>query len=267
MADKFLLQGSADAEDRYLVPGLVRGLRALQCFTPEAPHLGLSEIARRLGVTRSAAFRTVYTLTQAGCLLHDARSNTYCLGPGVLRLGYGYLATRQMVELAQPELERLRDRTGWSTHMGVLDGTSVLYILRAPAHSADASIVHVGSRLPVQTTTMGRVLLADLSDEELTEMHRRDRRQDGRLAGTGLREWLVHGRLGRGEPVIIHAGDFEARIASAAAPVRDRSGRVVAAISITTRIDRVRMAGPEERLRTDLIDTARRISLLLGWTG
>jgi IclR family pca regulon transcriptional regulator len=267
MADKFPMPASADAEDRYLGPGLVRGLSALQCFTPEAPRLGLTEIAKRLGVSRSAAFRTVYTLTQMGCLLHDARSNRYALGPGVLRLGYGYLATRQMVELAQPELERLRDRTGWSTHMGVLDGTSVLYILRAPAHSADASIVHVGSRLPVQATTMGRVLLADLSDDELTELHRRDRRQGGRLAGTGLRDWLAHGRLGRGEAVIVHAGDFEARIASAAAPVRDRSGRVVAAISITTRIDRVPAAGPDEALRADLTDTARRISFLLGWTG
>jgi IclR family pca regulon transcriptional regulator len=267
MADKFPLPASADAEDRYLVPGLVRGLTALQCFTPEAPHLSLTEVAKRLGVTRSAAFRTVYTLTQTGCLLHDARSNTYSLGPGVLRLGYGYLATRQMVELAQPELERLRDRTGWSTHMGVLDGTSVLYVLRAPARSADASIVHVGSRLPVQTTTMGRVFLADLSDEELAEMHRRDRHQDHRLAGTGLREWLAHARLGRGEAVIVHAGDFEARIASAAAPVHDLSGRVVAAISITARMDEGRAAGLDAELRDDLVETARRISFLLGWAG
>jgi IclR family pca regulon transcriptional regulator len=114
---------------------------------------------------------------------------------------------------------------------------------------------------------MGRVLLADLGDDELTELHRRDRQQDGRLAGTGMREWLAHGRLGRGDAIIFHAGDFEAGIASAAAPVRDGSGRAVAAISITARMDRLRISVLDEKLRTDLIDTARRISFLLGWTG
>jgi IclR family pca regulon transcriptional regulator len=267
MADKLPSPVSAGTEDRYLVPGLARGLRALQCFTPEAPHLSLAEIAKRLGISRSAAFRTVYTLAQMGCLLHDARSNTYVLGPGVLRLGYGYLATRETVELAQPELERLRDRAGWAVHMGVLDGTSVLYVLRVPAPNADASIVHVGSRLPVQTTTMGRVFLADLSDDELVDLYRRDRHQDGRLAGMALREWLAHARQGRGQAVIIHAGDFEAGIVSAAAPVRDLTGRVVAAISITARMERVRMVEPDARLRADLIESARRISVLLGWTG
>lgn len=254
-------------EDRYLVPGLVRGLKALQCFTPETPNLGLSEIAAKLGVTRSAAFRTVYTLSQMGCLLHDARANSYALGPGVLRLGYGYLATRETVELAQPELERLRDRTGWSAHMGVMDGTSVLYVLRVPARNADTSIVHVGSRLPVQTTTMGRVFLADMTDAELTDLFRRDRLQGGRLSAGGLDAWLAHARQGRGAAAIVHAGDFEAGIASAAAPLRDMTGRVAAAINITAPMTDGRIAELDGGARAELVESARRISVLLGWSG
>lgn len=159
-------------EDRYLVPGLVRGLDVLKLFTPERPALRLAEIAAALGITRSAAFRTVYALSETGCLLHDERAQSYALGPGVLRLTYGYVATREIVEIAQPELQRLRVRTGWSAHLGVLEGTSVLYVLRVPAPQRDVSIVQVGSRLPACSTTMGRVLLAGLFEAELVALCR-----------------------------------------------------------------------------------------------
>ncbi|WP_071675586.1 IclR family transcriptional regulator [Nioella nitratireducens] len=265
MASEQDISTDPTSEDRYLVPGLVRGLKALQAFTPEQPTLTLSEIAQKLGVSRSAAFRTVYTLTQMGCLLQDGRTNTYSQGPGVLRLSYGYLATRETVELAQPELERLRDRTGWSVHMGVLDGTSVLYVLRVPARDIRSSIVQVGSRLPVQTTTMGRVFLADLSEEELTELYRRDRQQGGRMsATTSLKEWVAHARSGRGQGVIIHSGDFEAGIASAATGVRDMTGRVVAAINVTAPMDVTRLADLDGPVGSELVESARRISVLLG---
>ncbi|MEM8741409.1 MAG: helix-turn-helix domain-containing protein, partial [Pseudomonadota bacterium] len=85
-------QAPRDEVDRYLVPGLARGLMVLQAFSPERREMSLSEIAGHLGTTRSAAFRTVYTLTHLGYLLHDGRTKTYALGPAVLRLGYGYLA-------------------------------------------------------------------------------------------------------------------------------------------------------------------------------
>src|SRR5690606_4740884 len=90
-------------EDRYIVPGLVRGLQVLQAFTPERSEMTLSEIGEALGMTRSAAFRSVYTLAQLGYLLHDQRAGRYALGPAVLRLGYGYLATRELIEVALPE--------------------------------------------------------------------------------------------------------------------------------------------------------------------
>ena len=168
-----------EAKDRYIVPGLVRGLQALKAFTPERPNLSLSEIAELLGTSRSAAFRTVYTLSHMGCLLHDKRTQTYALGPAVLRLGYGYLTTRELVEVAFPELERLRAETEWSAHMGVLDGTSVLYVLRLPAPHRLSSIVQVGSRLPARSTTMGRVLLADLDEPTLVSLYRSEAKETG----------------------------------------------------------------------------------------
>ena len=144
-------------EDRYLVPGLLRGFAVLDAFTSERQELTLSDIARSLGLSRSAAFRTVYTLAHLGFLLHDARRQTYALGPAVLRLGHGYMASRELVQIALPEIEALRDETDWSTHLGVRDGKSVLYMLRVASRMGMGSIVHVGSRLPAAATTMGQV--------------------------------------------------------------------------------------------------------------
>lgn len=253
------------SEDRYLVPGLMRGLAVITLFTPERPAMGLSEIADALGITRSAAFRTVYTLSEAGYLLLDERAQRYVLGPAVLRLSYGYVATREIVEIAQPELERLRQRTGWSSHMGVLDGTSVLYVLRVPAPRRDLSIVQVGSRLPARGTVMGRVLLTGMSDDELVALYRKDLTTGPKGKGPALPGILKQVAQDRRQPVVVHMGDFEASIVSAAAPVRDMTGQVVAAINVTA----PKSEETEEQLRgsiaDDLAHTAERISRLLGW--
>ena len=171
------------AGDRYIVPGLMRGLAVLDAFTPDRREMSLSEVARVLGVSRSAAFRTVYTLTTLGYLLSDQRRQTYALGPAVLRLGHGYLATRELVEVALPELERLRDETDWSAHLGVRDGRTVLYLLRIPSRMGLGSIVHVGSRLPASATTMGRVLLTELDESGLISVFREE--DEGTPSGSG----------------------------------------------------------------------------------
>ncbi|MEW5422752.1 IclR family transcriptional regulator [Amorphus sp. 3PC139-8] len=258
-------QNARDGQDRYLVPGLVRGLEALKAFTPERANLSLGEIAEILGTSRSAAFRTVYTLVHMGCLLHDKRSQTYALGPAVLRLGYGYIATRELVEVAYPELERLRDRTGWSAHMGVLDGTSVLYVLRVPTPHRLTGIVQVGSRLPARSTTMGRVLLANLDEETLLSLYRHEARTKGPASSEGPTALLAQWRRDQGRPHISHVGDFEAGIASIAAPVRDMSGEVTAAINLSAAANDDNVAELDGTLADEIVRTAERVSKLLGW--
>ena len=253
-----------DGADRYLVPGLVRGLNALKVFSPERPNLSLREISDALGISRSAAFRTVYTLVDTGCLLHDERTQTYALGPGVLRLTYGYVATREIVEIAQPELERLRDRTGWSAHLGVLEGTSVLYVLRAPARDAGTPLVQIGSRLPARSITLGRVLLADLGDDEIIDRFRSEKPGTAKGKGPSLPGILEQAKGDRDKDVVWHFGDFEAGVASAAAPIRDLGGKVVAAINLTSTPSTVTGQTEPEVIADDLKGTARRISRMLG---
>jgi len=255
---------SAD-EDRYLVPGLIRGLAVLRCFTPDRPEMSLSDIARALGTTRSAAFRSVYTLAHLGYLLHDTRAGSYALGPGVLRLGYGYLASRELVEAALPELERLRDETDWSTHLGVRDGRSVLYLLRVPSRMGLASIVHVGSKLPAAGTTMGRVLLADLDEETLTALYRAAEDETvPRRGPRGMAEVRAQWARDRGRDTIEQLGSFETGIAAVAAPVRDLSGRAIAAINATRAMPAEGGRDPGAAIRNAVRAAAGRVSRQIG---
>jgi DNA-binding IclR family transcriptional regulator len=253
------------SDDKYIVPGLIRGLQVLQAFTPDNREMTLSDIARQLGTTRSAAFRTVYTLTHQGYLLHNPQTARYTLGPAVLRLGYGYLATRELVEVALPELEKLRDATDWSAHLGVRDGRFVLYMLRVPSHMGLASIVHVGSRLPAAGTTMGRVLLADLSEEELIRLFRDETYQNAPgQTPRSLSEVSAQWKRDRHSRSIVQVGSFETGIVSIAAPVRDIEGNVVAAINATQAASADRVDSIDETVRQEVERTADAITRLLG---
>lgn len=253
------------SDDKYLVPGLIRGLEVLQAFTPETREMTLSDIARRLGTTRSAAFRAVYTLAHHGYLLHDQQTARYTLGPAVLRLGYGYLATRELVEIALPELEKLRDATDWSAHLGVRDGRFVLYMLRVPSHLGLASIVHVGSRLPAAGTTMGRVLLTDLNEEGLLRLYRDETYQNAPgQTPRSLTELVAQWRRDRKADAVVQIGSFETGIASVAAPVRDISGNIVAAINVTRAASGSVVDDIEAGVKTEVLRTAAAITRLLG---
>lgn len=247
--------------DRYLVPGLQRGIEVLHAFTPERQRLSLGALAAAVGVSRSAVYRVAYTLCQSGLLLHDTRDNSYALGPAVLRLGYGYLAAREIVEVAMPHLELLRDRTGWSAHLGVLEGMDVLYLVRVPARRGAASIVHVGSRLPAHATTMGRILLAHQSAAELQARWSNAQTARPLPALATLRR---QGEVDQARGHVEHTGAFERAVASIAAGVKDVSGRVVAAINLAAPMVETGAAIPED-VRAGLLATAALVSADLGY--
>lgn len=250
-----------DISSRYRVPGLVRGLNTLKLFTPERPTLTLSEIAAALGVTRSAAFRTVFTLSEMGCLLQDETTKRYTLGPEVIRLSHGYAAMREVLEVAEHELEDLHAETGWSVHLGVLDGISVLYLIRIAGAACKDAIVRIGSRLPARSTTLGRVLLAHTSEQDLIARFRADAGPDGRV----LSDILRRARKDRLAEYIMHAGDFEAGILSAAAPIRDKANRVLAAVSVTSPTSPEMVKQLNDPIGDALTSKTRKISRMLGW--
>ena len=242
-------------KDPYVVSGLVRGLSVLKSFTPQRSEQGLAEISRTLGITRSAAFRTVHTLVSEGYLLKVPNQPRYRLGPQVLGLSYGYLASRELLEVAQKPLESLRDALDWSAHLGVLDGRHVLYLIRYPSSDGLSSLVHVGSRLPARQTAMGRLLLAQKSEAEIRRLLIDRPAQE--VAST-----LANCDRDLKSETVVHEGQFESGLCSVAAPIRDMSDAVVATISVTKA-----NGAAEDLIQTQVLNAARAIARGLGVTG
>jgi DNA-binding IclR family transcriptional regulator len=252
-----------DGSARYLVPALMRGMSILRSFSDARSPLSLSDVAADQKITRSSAYRLLYTLSYLGFVMFDPETKTYTLGPQVLQLGYSYLASRDIVEIATPHLVRLRDRTGWSAHLGELHGRDVVYLTRIATRRTIASTVNVGTRLPARLTTMGRILLSGIPVGEVRELYRNEEfsRNDERATLDSLLEQLAEDRAAG---VVVQKSGYEPGVASIAAPIRDVAGQIVAAINISTvalLTNDSELYGP---LKTDVIAAAQAISRDLG---
>ena len=253
---------------RYIVPGLARGLRLLELFDRSRPEWSLSELAVESGLPRSTTYRLIVTLEHLGYLDRAHPHKTYRLGARVLHLGFEFLDSQELVDIAHAPLQRLSARTGGSTHLAILDGTDVVYLLRVAGSNRLVSNVRAGTRLPAHATVMGRALLADEDTEAL-----RNRFGDAPLApatpATATTVEALERQVSdvRQRGYALSVAGFEAGIASVGAPVRNAAGDIVAAINFT---------GPDaqfnrERLETEVVgavrETAGEISRSLGWRG
>ena len=149
---------------------LERGLAILSSFTSVQPLLGVSELAREVGLNRSTTHRYIATLAALGYLQQDAPTKKYRLGPRVVDLGFSAINSMELREISMPHLQRLSDETGHTVNMAILDGADIVYIERCRSsrrgqREIDLNL-HVGSRLPAYCTSMGKVMLAFLPDDE-----------------------------------------------------------------------------------------------------
>ena len=174
--DELTLQDD-DGRNDYRVPALFRGLLILQMFNAQTRTLSMNELAEGLGVTVSAIYRIVHTLTEMGYLRKLAK-NTYELGPQVVSDGFSYLASRDLVDIAAPHLNALRDRTSLSCHLSIREQTDSLYIYRAFAAQRLSVNIPIGTRIPCHCTAMGRMLLTGLSPAALDALYQSVRLDD-----------------------------------------------------------------------------------------
>ncbi len=252
-------------EMRPAVPGLARGLGIMRLFRRSRPTITPPEMARELGIPRSTVHRIVMTLEELGFLRRVDGSGAYALGPAVLTIGFEYLGSLDIVQLSNPVLARLHEDTEGSTHLAILNGTDIVYLSRHASRAAITSNVSVGTSLPAHATTLGRVLLADLSPADIRKLYGRKalERFTAQTPTTlpALEALLAEDRR-RG--YVIGRSYFEPGVTSIAAPIRDHGDRTVAAISVTL-ID----AGSDARLiydeiRKRICAAAAAISNMLG---
>jgi IclR family pca regulon transcriptional regulator len=240
------------------VQSLGRGLTVLQAFNAERPAMTLADMSRATGLTRATARRLLHTLVALGFVCTDGR--TFELTPRVLDLGFAYVSSLQLPDIAQPFMEALSDRVHESVSASVLDGAQIVYVARVNTQRIMGISLAIGSRLPAAWTSMGRVLLAGLTEPQLEEF------LDGLVISrlttnsiTDVDELRSEVHTVRSQGYALIDQELEEGIRSVAAPLRDRRGRTLAAVNVGTHAARVTLKELRGVILPDLLDTARGI--------
>jgi DNA-binding IclR family transcriptional regulator len=254
-----------DAE-RYIVPALRRGLSLLRLFSRNRRVVTLPEIVRELGVPRATAFRLAHTLEADGYLQRTPHSNAFQLGLNVLSLGFEYLGSLDLLDIARPVLEDLRDRLDLSVHMGVRDGTDVVYVVSLPSQHRLRSNVSVGTRSAAHANSIGRATLFDTSIDELRKLYR-GVRMERFSEQTPTTVDALHRQLEeeRRRGYVSWRSAIIPGIATVAAPVRDQDGHIVAALNISDYESLPVMQEQEGRVKDEVLRAAAAISQNLGY--
>jgi IclR family pca regulon transcriptional regulator len=248
---------------------LERGLAILQSFTPARPVLGIAEIAKDLGMSRSTTYRYVITLVALG-YVEQATAHKYRLGLGVTELGMSALSSTSLREHSHLSLEELRRRCSYTVNLAVLDGPDILYVtrcrsLRRGQRKIDLDLAP-GARLPAYCTAMGKLLLSYLSEQELamqlSESTLAPRGPNTITTKKALRAELEHVRE---EHFAVNDQELLVGLHSISAPVRSEGGDVVAAINMAAHVSMIGLDELVEDLGPHLKATAGRISARLGY--
>ncbi|MBB5157943.1 IclR family transcriptional regulator [Saccharopolyspora phatthalungensis] len=251
------MESVSDTSGGY-VQSLARGLMVIRAFNESNPEMTLSEVARATDLSRAAARRFLHTLVHLGYVWTDGR--VFALTPRVLELGFAYLSSVSLPEIAQPYLERLVAEVHESASVSVLDGADIVYVARVPTSRIMTVSINIGTRFPAYATSMGRVILADLDpaalDGYLSEV---DLAPLGPHTITSPAELKTELARIREQGWALVDQELEAGLRSIAAPIRDRANRVVAAVNVSSHASRTSPEDARRNLLPPLLETAARI--------
>jgi len=252
------------AGDPNFMASLARGLAVIRAFTQQRRHLTIAQLSQRTGIPRAAVRRCLYTLSMLGYVgTEDGR--TYALRPRILALGHAYLSSTPLVYAVQPLLDQITSVLHESSSLAVLEGDEILYIARSSTTTRLMSIdLGIGSRLPAYCTSMGRVLLAGLTDAELDVYLSRVKlvKLTTRTVSTADELKVALNAVRRNGYAVVDQ-ELEIGLRSIAVPVSDREGRSAAAINVGTQSSRVSVAEMESKFLPPLRAAAHELGLLL----
>ena len=255
------LTGASNSD---FVRALAKGLTVIEAFGARSPAMTLSEVAKKTTLTRGTARRLLLTLVDLGYVGFDGKR--FSLRPRALNLGFAYLNSQDLWQLAQPYMVELVEQVHESCSIAVLDATEIVYVARVPTSARIMSInLGIGTRLPAFTTSMGRVLLAGLANGALRQLLEvasplpKYTPKTITEAAPLLREIDLVRRQGWA----LVDQELEQGLRSIAAPIVDTGGAPIAALNIGTHASR----WPIQKLTQDVLpllkQTAASISALL----
>ena len=249
--------------DPNFMASLARGLVVIQAFTPQMPQMTISQLSLRTGLSRAAVRRCLYTLTKLGFAGAD-EAQRYSLRPKMLTLANTYTASSTLANAAQPILERMSAVHHESFSVATLDGDDIVYIARSSVNRVMAVDLHIGSRLPAFATSMGRVLLAYLPQDQLeTYLAHVSLAPYTPRTVNSLEKLRLVLRNVRRNGYSLCDQEYEIGLRSLAVPVTAPNGRVVATVNLSGHAPRMPMLDMQTRFLQPLRAAAAELSVFL----
>jgi DNA-binding IclR family transcriptional regulator len=250
----------------YIAPPVQRAVRLIRHVAEGNPVLNMSETAKVLKINRTTLLRLLHTLEVEGFVERRPNGAGFQVGLALLEVGARALFSQDLVQVAVPVLTQLAETVQLSAHLGVLDGTDVLYLVRRTPNTPLASNIRVGSRLPAHATTMGRMLLAHMPTAEIERLYAgKELQRFSDHTSTTLDALRATAEKDRRAGIAWSEAHFERGIGSAAVAVFDFAGTPLGAINVSGPVgafaDETRQAIIGDELRSAGTEISRR----LGW--
>lgn len=254
--------------ERQFIASLAHGLEVLEALAEAGSDVSLATVAAQVGRSKPTVWRLIHTLVKLGYVRQDPETRHFALSPRILSFGACFEGM-DLKELAAPYLRALSARLGETVNMAVLDDMQLIYVDRIKSSQIVNINLHVGSRLPLYNTSMGRALLAHRRPEELRAYLARLREQPEAEAFTaqGGRRLLEILADVRRRGYAINDEELVTGLRSVGCPVWDGRPQVVAAINISVPSVRVSARNLKTRYAPELMRSAAQISAALGYRG
>jgi IclR family pca regulon transcriptional regulator len=249
--------------DPNFMTSLARGLIVIQAFTQQNPQMTISQLSVRTGLSRAAVRRCLYTLTKLGFAGAEDGSR-YSLRPRMLTLSHTYTASNTLSSAAQPILERMSAALRESFSVATLDGDDIVYVARTTVNRVMAVDLHIGSRLPAYCTSMGRILLAYLSPEQLEAyLARVVLTPHTTRTVTSVEKLRMLLRNVRRNGYALCDQEYEVGLRSLAVPVFAPNGRAVATINLSGNAPRISALEMQTRFLPHLRNAANELAVFI----
>jgi IclR family pca regulon transcriptional regulator len=252
--------------DRNFVNSLARGFSLLEVFSPDHHSIGITEIATKMGLSKTTVFRITYTLNKIGYLRYDSENQKYYLGPKILTMGFATLGGMKLREIARPYMEELSRATGENINLGVLSGHEVIYIEQIKSKQILDVKLYVGSRIPIYNTAIGKAIIAYLPLTKLNEiLDKLSQIPEAQpFLGLNCKNILRTLEKVRGKGYAISNEEWELGIRAIGTPIMNRRGVLEGGMNLSVLSARIPLDELENRYAPLLVETARRISHSLG---
>jgi IclR family pca regulon transcriptional regulator len=247
--------------DREFMATLAKGFAVIQAFGAERPSLTLSQAAAAVGLSRATARRVLRTLAELGYVEQDGRN--FALAPRVLELGFSYLSGQNWIDRAQPLMKALSEELQESCSASVLQGGEIIYVARVQTRRIMASSIAVGARLTAFHTSMGRIQLGYLADDELWRRLRAARIEPMTPSTiTDLRALFERIKEDHARGFSIVDEELEKGLRSISVALTSRRGRPIGAVNVSAHSNRTTRNEMRERFLPRLREIAQQVAVL-----